>query len=71
MTDESLFSAALVIDDPAERKAYLDRACGSDPALRGRVDELLEANHLRRAQRAFDGRPGKMRAEQGDQRLRS
>ena len=32
MTDESIFAAARAIGDPAERAAYLDRACGGDAA---------------------------------------
>src|SRR5262245_7186750 len=41
MTERSVFVAALDLDDPADRAAYLDRACGGDPALRQRVDRLL------------------------------
>src|SRR5262249_58453297 len=29
---------------PGERAAYLEAACGSDPALRGRVEALLRAH---------------------------
>ena len=39
---ESLFSAALQ-KPPADRAAYLDRACADDPALRERVEALLRA----------------------------
>jgi serine/threonine protein kinase/tetratricopeptide (TPR) repeat protein len=42
MQEQSLFIAALEIDDPAERAAFLDRACASDPALRQRIERLLE-----------------------------
>ncbi len=41
MTERDIFIAALQQPGPAERAAYLDRACGGDPALRGRVVELL------------------------------
>src|SRR5207249_4353790 len=41
MTERDLFIAALHQTDPAERAAYLDRACGDDHALRGRVEALL------------------------------
>jgi serine/threonine protein kinase/tetratricopeptide (TPR) repeat protein len=41
MTERDLFIAALREGDPAERAAYLDRACGGDAALRGRVEALL------------------------------
>src|SRR5262245_15272326 len=35
--------AALPIEDPARRRAYLDEACGGDRALRQRVEALLLA----------------------------
>jgi tetratricopeptide (TPR) repeat protein len=41
--EEDLFDAARKLTDPAERGAYLDRACAGDPALRARVEELLAA----------------------------
>ncbi|HEY1375925.1 MAG TPA: serine/threonine-protein kinase, partial [Gemmataceae bacterium] len=41
---KSIFMAALTAGTPAEREAYLAGACGDDPALRGRVEELLRAN---------------------------
>ncbi len=44
MTEMSLFHAALEIRDPAERAAYLDRACGGDAPLRDRVGALLRAH---------------------------
>ena len=44
MTEQSLFIDALAIPDPAERAAFLDRACAGDPALRARLDRLL-AHH--------------------------
>src|SRR5262245_12798474 len=40
---ESLFWAALVLPTPEERARYLDRSCGGDDQLRGRVEELLAA----------------------------
>ncbi|MBE7508492.1 MAG: tetratricopeptide repeat protein [Planctomycetia bacterium] len=40
---ESIFYEARQIADPAKRIAYLDRACGSDTALRTRVEKLLLA----------------------------
>src|SRR5262245_34354884 len=39
---EALFAAALQ-QPPADRAAYLDRACADEPALRRRVDDLLRA----------------------------
>jgi serine/threonine protein kinase/Flp pilus assembly protein TadD len=44
MTERSLFLEALEITDPAERSAYLDRACAADPQLRDRVAQLLKAH---------------------------
>jgi serine/threonine protein kinase len=44
MTDESIFAAALAIDSPGERAAYLDRACAGNPTLRAEVEGLLAAH---------------------------
>ncbi len=44
MTERDLFIAALQIDDPAERAAYLDQGCGGDQELRDRLDVLLDAH---------------------------
>src|SRR5262245_10389153 len=44
MTDRDLFIAALDKPDPAERAAFLDRACAGDADLRRRVDVLLRAH---------------------------
>ncbi len=41
---KSLFLAASDLSDPTERAAYLDRECGGDDELRGRVEALLRAN---------------------------
>src|SRR5262245_16097831 len=46
MNEESLFAAALDKHDPAERRAFLDEACGADPAQRQRIEQLL-AGHER------------------------
>jgi serine/threonine protein kinase/Tfp pilus assembly protein PilF len=42
--EREIFAAALDCPTPAERDAYLDAACGSDAALRARVDNLLRAH---------------------------
>ncbi len=42
--EETLFTAALAMSDPAERSAYLARACGEDAALRARVEALLRSH---------------------------
>src|SRR5262245_20662663 len=44
MNEHSIFLAVLEIDDPAERSAYLDRACAGYTALRGQVEQLLKAH---------------------------
>jgi serine/threonine protein kinase len=49
MREQSIFIEALEREDPAERAAFLDRACASDPSLRERVEKLL-----RRHQQADD-----------------
>jgi len=41
---ESIFAAAVALATAAERAAYLDQACASDPALRGHVEALLRAH---------------------------
>jgi serine/threonine protein kinase/tetratricopeptide (TPR) repeat protein len=43
MYERQLFIAALQIEDPSGRIAYLDEACGSDAGLRQRVEDLLRA----------------------------
>src|SRR5262245_9647837 len=42
MREETIFIEALERDDPAERAAFLDRACAADPTLRRRVERLLD-----------------------------
>jgi hypothetical protein len=49
MSDQSpspatLLATALEISEAAERRAYLDRACAGDAALRAEVESLLAAN---------------------------
>src|SRR5438552_10732480 len=38
---DEIFLSAREMRDPTERASYLDRACGADAALRGRVEALL------------------------------
>jgi hypothetical protein len=40
--DERLFTAALELDDQAQRGAFLDAACSQDPQLRAEVELLLK-----------------------------
>jgi serine/threonine protein kinase len=44
VNERSIFMAAVATEDPAQRSAYLDEACGGDAALRRRVEALL-ASH--------------------------
>ncbi len=44
MTERTVFLEALEIADPAQRGAYLDRACGGDADLRRKVQSLLDAH---------------------------
>ncbi len=44
MSDESIFAAALSKAPGAERCAFLEEACGSDDALRRRIERLLESD---------------------------
>ena len=41
--EEDIFDAARLISDAPARRSYLERACGSDAALRERVEALLAA----------------------------
>lgn len=41
--EEELFDSARKLPDPAARRAFLERACDGDPALRARIEGLLEA----------------------------
>src|SRR4051812_32266371 len=41
---KAVFQSAVDRETPAERKAFLNEACGTDAALRGRVDALLAAH---------------------------
>lgn len=43
-TVDSIFSAAVEIESTDERAAYVKRACGDDPELKGRVQKLLDAH---------------------------
>src|SRR5262245_17069888 len=40
MTERDIFIGALQRDDPGQRRAYLDAACGADAGLRARVAGL-------------------------------
>ncbi len=42
--EEAIFHAASELSDPANRAAFLDRACGGDLDLRARMAQLLQAD---------------------------
>src|SRR6516225_495184 len=44
LPEESIFAQALEFESPGERAAFLDRACGDNPALRAEVEALLGAH---------------------------
>ena len=44
MKERSIFLAALEIQDPAARLAYLEAACAGDAVLRGQVEALLQSH---------------------------
>jgi hypothetical protein len=43
MSERSIFLNGLDKEDPADRAAYLDRACAGRPQLRDRVERILRA----------------------------
>src|SRR5437870_2797402 len=49
-----VFDAAVQLETPAERAAYLDAACGQDQQFRAEVEELLQHDN---AAGSFLGRP--------------
>jgi tetratricopeptide (TPR) repeat protein/tRNA A-37 threonylcarbamoyl transferase component Bud32 len=44
MTERDIFLAVLDLPDQEARAAYLDRVCGTDPALRAKVEALLRSH---------------------------
>src|SRR5689334_3053980 len=42
--EETIFAEALRAGSPAERAAFLDRACAAEPAMRREVEALLAAH---------------------------
>jgi serine/threonine protein kinase len=45
-TREHLFHAAAELQDPAQRAAFLDAACGQDQQLRAEIEELLRHDDI-------------------------
>jgi len=41
---EQIFAAVIEITDPAERRAYMERACAGDARLRAEVESLVAAH---------------------------
>ena len=44
MNERSIFVEALEQETPAQRSAFLEKACGDDQALRQRVEALLASD---------------------------
>src|ERR1044071_3381017 len=42
--EETIFNAAVELNDAAKRAAYLELACDGDPALRARLEKMLAAD---------------------------
>jgi serine/threonine protein kinase len=58
--ERTLFEGALSLSDPDERRAFLDQTCQGNPALREKLEKLL--NNRDRAEDFFDLPPVKMPA---------
>ncbi len=43
MNERQIFEAALEIKDQKERKAFLEKICGGNQALRSRIEKLLQS----------------------------
>ncbi len=44
MNEQAIFEAALEIENPAKRRAFIEKACAGNAELRGRVDSLLQSH---------------------------
>src|SRR5262249_43800175 len=44
MSEREIFDAALTIDDPVERAAYLEHVCAGDADLRQHIEGLLSVH---------------------------
>jgi serine/threonine protein kinase len=64
---EAIFQAAMELNLPKEREAYLLRECGEDTELRHEVEELLRA--AVEAEDVFEGRPQQPALEQAGSRI--
>src|SRR5438093_12162497 len=42
--EETIFNAAVELNEPAKRAAYLELACEGDPTLRARLEKMLAAD---------------------------
>ena len=58
--ERTLFEGALGLSDPDERRAFLEQTCQGNPALREKLEKLL--NNRDRAEDFFDVPPVKMPA---------
>ncbi|HEY8962580.1 MAG TPA: serine/threonine-protein kinase [Luteolibacter sp.] len=58
--EEAIFAVVLELSDPAHREAFLDKVCAGDPALRGRIQGLLDTRTC--AEKFFDFIPAPLRS---------
>src|SRR6516165_7262034 len=65
LPEESIFAQALEIGSSVERAAFLDRACGQDPALRAEVEALLGAHERAGGLLDLPDKPGVRGQESG------
>ena len=47
--EETIFNAAIEIDSPQERAAFVKSACGDDAKLLSRVEDLLRSTMMIKA----------------------
>jgi WD40 repeat protein/serine/threonine protein kinase/tetratricopeptide (TPR) repeat protein len=64
---EAVFQAAIELNSPEEREAYLHRECGEDAELRREVEELLRA--AVEAEEVFESRQNQAALEQAGSRI--
>jgi len=58
--EQAIFAVAIELSDPAHREAFLEKVCVGDPALRCRIQELLDT--CNRAENFFDFMPAPPRS---------
>ncbi len=61
--EKAVFCEALEINDPAQRRLFLEQACGADQALREQVEKLLRVSQnaggfFKECEPALEPKPG-------------